>query len=212
MQENRLRVAITHRLIVLEITYMKLKIDLIIFDFDGVIIDSGADIANAINYSLKHFDKAELSKEEIVGYVGHGAEYLIRQCFKDANDELVKEAESFYKKYYLDHCVEETKLYINLKDTLEFFKNKKMAIVTNKPENLTKKILKELLILDYFDLIVGPESVTQLKPNPEGLIKVLQTLNETASKAIMIGDSYTDIEVGRKAGMNTCGVYLRSWR
>ena len=185
---------------------MKLELALIIFDFDGVVIDSGADIAKAVNYTLKHFKRNQLPEEEIISYVGHGAERLIRSSFKEVTDELVAEAMSLYLEYYLAHCLEETKLYNHFKETLEFFKDKKKAIVTNKPESLTVKILQELSILDYFDLIVGPESVTALKPNPEGLLKVLTVLGIGPEAAMMIGDSYTDIEVGKIAGMHTCGV------
>lgn len=186
---------------------MKLRLEIIVFDFDGVIVDSGADIANAINYTLKYFERPLLPKDEIISYVGHGAEHLVRQCFKDSGDEIIGMALSYYKGYYLENCVVETQLYINLKETLEFFKNKKMAVVTNKPENLTKKILNDLGVYEYFQLIIGPESVKELKPNPEGLLKVLSLFDETPpQRAIMIGDSYTDIEVGKRAGMYTCGV------
>jgi phosphoglycolate phosphatase len=185
---------------------MKLKLSTIVFDFDGVIVDSGADIAGAINYTLKYFGKPVLPKDEIISYVGHGAENLVRRCFKGSDEEFIKKALPFYTEYYLDNCVVETRLYNNLKETLEFFKNKKMAVVTNKPEKLTKKILTDLKVFAYFDLVIGPESVRELKPNPEGLLKVLETFNETPENAIMIGDSYTDVEVGRNAGMHTCGV------
>jgi phosphoglycolate phosphatase len=185
---------------------MKLKLEILVFDFDGVIVDSGVDIANAVNHTLRYFNKPVLSKDEIISYVGHGAEYLIRQCFKASSEEQIKKALPYYKEFYLEHCVVETKLYDNLKETLEFFMTKKMAVVTNKPESITKKILYELEVLSYFDLIIGPESVKELKPNPEGLLKVLKVFGGRPEKAIMIGDSYTDIEVGRNAGMHTCGV------
>lgn len=185
---------------------MKLKITTLIFDFDGVIVDSGADIAGSINYTLRHFGYPTLPAKEIVSYVGRGAENLIRRSFKNATDELILTALPFYKEYYLEHCVVETKLYENLKETLEYFANKKKAVVTNKPEALTVKILKELGVFQHFDLIIGPESVKELKPNQEGLLKVLDAFQENPANAIMIGDSHTDVEVGKKARMHTCGV------
>jgi phosphoglycolate phosphatase len=185
---------------------MKLKIELIIFDLDGVIINSGADIASSVNYTLKYFGKAELPEKEIISYVGHGSEKLIRTCFKGEEEELIKAALYVYIGYYLEHCVEKTKLYNNLEETLNFFKYKKMAIVTSKPEKIATKILKELGISDYFYLIIGPESVEELKPNPQGLLKVLKILKEIPENAIMIGDSYSDVEVGKTACVHTCGV------
>jgi phosphoglycolate phosphatase len=162
---------------------MKSGINVIIFDFDGVIINSGADIANAVNYALRHFDRPLLPK-----------------------DEIIANAMPVYREYYLENCIIETVLYENVKETLEFFKDKKIGLVTNKPENLTFKILEELGIREYFKIVIGPESVKKLKPDPEGLLKVIDAFGEEPAKAIMVGDSYTDVEAGRGAGTYTCGV------
>ncbi|MEN6462245.1 MAG: HAD-IA family hydrolase [Syntrophomonas sp.] len=189
---------------------MKFKVNVVVFDFDGVIIDSGADIASAAQDTLKVFNRPVLSKDEIISYVGHGAEVLIRKCFKDCSEEVIEQAIPFYKKYYLDNALIETKLYPNVKETLKVIKedneDKKIALVTNKPEEITKKILAGLGIRQYFDLIMGPESVKKIKPDPEGIRKVLDTFGIAAEKAIMVGDSYVDVEAGRNAGTNTCGV------
>jgi phosphoglycolate phosphatase len=185
---------------------MKLKISAIVFDFDGVIVDSGADIANAVSETLKAFNQPLLSKEEIIKNVGRGAEYLIRSCIKDCSEELFIEAYPYYRKYYLENCILETRLYDNLEETLDYFKDKKLAVFTNKPEELTRKILEGLGVMKYFKLLVGPESVENLKPHPEGLLKILEAFGEEPQNAIMIGDTYTDVEVGKKAGTHTCGV------
>jgi phosphoglycolate phosphatase len=189
---------------------MKFKVNVVIFDFDGVIIDSGADIASAAQHTLKVFNRPVLSKEEIISYVGHGAEVLIRRCFKDCNKEIIEQAIPFYKKYYLDNALIETTLYPNVKEMLKVIKgqgeDKKIALVTNKPEEISKKILAGLGIRQFFDLILGPESVKKIKPDPEGISKVLDTFGIAAEKAIMVGDSYVDVQAGKNAGTNTCGV------
>ncbi|RCX16921.1 phosphoglycolate phosphatase [Anaerobacterium chartisolvens] len=185
---------------------MGIRAGTIVFDFDGVIVDSGADIANAVAYTLKAFGRPVLSREEITGYVGGGAEQLIRKSFKDCGEDIIKEALPFYKKYYLDNCVVETRLYDNVRETLSFFSGKNLAILTNKPEDLTYRILERLEVMKFFKLVIGPESVQRLKPDPEGLVKVLQSLGESPQNALMVGDTYTDIEVGKRAGARTCGV------
>jgi HAD superfamily hydrolase (TIGR01509 family) len=110
----------------------------------------------------------------------------------------------------LENALIETKLYPNVKETLKDIKehrrDKKIALVTNKPEEISKKILAGLGIRQYFDLIMGPESVKKIKPDPEGIRKVLDTFGIVAEKAIMVGDSYVDVKAGRSAGTNTCGV------
>lgn len=188
---------------------MKYGVNVVIFDFDGVIVDSGEDIANAIQFTLKHFQRPVLSNEEIISYVGHGADKLVRSCFKDCDEELVRQAIPFYRKYYLENAIIKTRLYDNVKETLKKLKdtlNKRTALVTNKPEDLTYRIIEGLGVKEYFDIVVGPESVTRLKPDPEGIMKVLGEFGESADKALMVGDSHTDIEAGRKAGTHTCAV------
>lgn len=188
---------------------MKYEANAVMFDFDGVIIDSGADIAHAVQHTLDLFNRPVLSKDEIISYVGHGAEVLIRRSFKDCPEELIKEALPVYKQYYLENALIETMLYEHVHDTLEILKGqkgKKVALVTNKPENIARRILEGLNIGKYFDLVLGPESVKKMKPDPEGIMKVLATFGIEAEKAVMVGDSHTDIEAGRSAGILTCGV------
>ncbi|MCX8131082.1 MAG: HAD-IA family hydrolase [Clostridia bacterium] len=185
---------------------MKYQIDAIVFDFDGVIVDSGADIANAVCHTLRAFGKPLLTRGEIISYVGRGAEQLIRSCFKNCNEDMVKEALPVFKRYYLDNCIVDTKLYDNVKATLEFFKDKKMAVFTNKPEDLTHKILVNLGISVYFKVVIGPESVGRMKPDPEGLLRIIDVFGVQPGRTIMVGDTYTDVEVGKRAGTRTCGV------
>lgn len=184
----------------------KLSLNVIVFDFDGVIINSGADLANAVQYTQRQLGRPVLPKEEIISYVGRGVENLIRRSFKGSSEEIIQKAIPIYKEYYYNNCVVDTVLYPNVKEILEYFKDKKIALVTNKPENMSRKILECLNVNQYFDMIIGPESVKNMKPDPEGLLKVLDTFGESPKKAIMVGDSHTDVEAGKKAGMYTCGV------
>jgi len=185
------------------------ELNVLIFDLDGVIINSGADIANAVNHTRRLFDRPLLSNDEIISYVGYGAEALIRCSFKECSEDLIQKALPLYLQYYLDNAMIETSLYPNVKETLEDLKERrediKIALVTNKPEVITEKILAGLGVRQYFDLIVGPESVKKMKPDPEGIIKVLNTLGRSSKQAVMIGDSHIDIEAGRCAGTKTCG-------
>lgn len=192
------------------VALMKYQVDAVIFDCDGVIINSGADIAAGVQYTLQLFNRPVLSRDEIISYVGHGAEVLIRKSFKDCSEALINEATPIYKKYYLENALIETTLYDHVAETLDYIKShmgdKKIALVTNKPENIAQKILDGLGIREYFDLVVGPESVKEMKPDPEGIIKVLKKFGIAAEKTIMVGDSHTDVEAGKSAGTITCGV------
>lgn len=189
---------------------MKYPVKLIIFDFDGVIIDSGQDIASAVQYVLKLFDQSVLTREEIIGYVGHGVEYLISKCFKGCDDDTIKQVIPIYRKHYLENAVVETRLYEHVEETLEYIKksgeDNRIALVTNKPEDLTYKILDVFGVKQYFDMVVGPESVKKMKPDPEGILQVLEQFKIPPHQAIMVGDSHVDVEAGKNAGTITCGV------
>lgn len=188
---------------------MKYKVQAVIFDFDGVIIDSGLDIANAVKHTLKRFSRPVLTTDEIISYTGHGSEFLIRKSFQDCSDDLIMQALPAYNKYYLENALIETRLYPHVKETLGLLKGHpgyKIALVTNKPEDIAYRILAGLDIEDYFDAILGPESVKNMKPDPEGIRQVLAAFQITPNNAVMVGDSHTDIEAGRNAGTYTCGV------
>ncbi len=187
---------------------MKHQLDLVIFDFDGVIIDSGSDIANAVQYTLREFGRPVLSRGEIISYVGHGAEWLIRESFSGSTEETIQQAIPFYRKFYLENSLAETRLYQHVQESLVWIKQemgKRIALVTNKPEDVAERILAGLGIAAYFDMVVGPESA-RMKPDPDGILKVLATLGVSAEKALMVGDSHTDIEAGKNAAVLTCGV------
>lgn len=188
---------------------MKYQVNLIIFDFDGVIINSGQDIASAVQHVLKLFNQPILTREEIISFIGHGVEHLIRNCFSGCDDDTIEQVMPIYRKHYLENAVVETRLYEHVKETLECIKsskNKKIALVTNKPEDLALKILEVLGVKQYFDMVVGPESVKKMKPDPEGILQVLGHFKLPAQHAIMVGDSYVDVEAGKNAGTLTCGV------
>lgn len=187
---------------------MKSFVNLVIFDFDGVIINSGSDIANAVRNALYRFKQPLMSKEEIIKHIGHGSEELIRKCFPHFNDEQIKAAHEYYKQYYRDNAVNETRLYPQVENVLQRLKhlNKRVALVTNKSEEITLKILSFLNIDQYFDMVLGPESLIQKKPDPEGILKVLTSFKITSSQAIMVGDSWVDVKAGKAAKVLTCGV------
>lgn len=153
-----------------------LDINTIIFDFDGVVIDSGEDISDAVNKTLVHFGRPEIGIDKIISYVGDGALNLIKRCFTDADDELIYNALNYYRDYYFNNPVVKTCLYPGVREILEKFLDKgiKTAIVTNKPGLITMKILEQLDAGMFFDMVVAPEHIKNMKPHPEGLLKVME--------------------------------------
>lgn len=181
---------------------MQLCLDLIILDFDGVVIDSAGDICAAVNHTRALFSLPALSLPTIMNYIGDGVKALIERSFAGSDPETTDKALTLYREYYRAHLLDETRLYPHVECTLETLSKlgKKIALVTNKSESLAELILTGLGVKTYFDLIVGPESVTLMKPDPQGIIKVLEAFRNPARRAIMVGDTHTDIEAGRRAG------------
>lgn len=182
-----------------------LDIDVVIYDFDGVLIDSAAGIANSVQATQRHFATNVMDIPAIVSFVGHGAKYLIDGCLAELPEDDRKTALVWYKNYYHENCMFGTSLYPTVKETLEFFYSREIPqfIVSNKPEPITRTIVKELEAEKYFQGMYGPESLKNMKPDPEGLLKCMESCNR--HKGIMVGDSYTDILAGKRAGIHTCG-------
>ena len=187
---------------------MGMGIDAVILDFDGVIADTGKDIAGAVNHTLARFGMGALDYGSIIRHVGHGARSLVANCAgvhgKDSLDAML----AVYKEYYLEHYADETTLYPGVAEFLALLAGRGVpaAVVTNKPGDITAKILRKFGILGSFGALVSPESVSRMKPHPEGLLAALGMLGKDPGGALMVGDSAGDIEAGKRAGTSTCGV------
>jgi 2-phosphoglycolate phosphatase len=182
--------------------------DLIIFDFDGVRADTGPDIANAANYVLKQLNLPQLPPETIISFIGGGAEPLVRQCLGNRADELFDKALALFKKRYSDYPFVDTVAYPGVPELQAHYRaaGKTMTIATNKTEAVTWKILEGLHLTAYFQVIVGPDSITQRKPHPEALQRIIAQVGGIPAKTVMIGDTEADILAGQSAGTITGGV------
>lgn len=192
-----------------------MKIQAVVFDFDGVLADTALDIAASIQATQRHFGAPEMTVTQILSFVGFGAKYLIDNTVPVGDEETMAGVLQWYKAYYEAHPCEATALYPGIAETLEAFARQgvKMSVVSNKPEAITRLIIDTLQIGDYFTRVIGPESVTKMKPDPEGLLLCGRAMFEELGEAfdpdacMMVGDSYTDIQAGKAAGFGkTCAV------
>ena len=181
-------------------------IDLIIFDLDGTLVDSREDMANAVNFTLKQIGLREKNISEISSYIGKGIEDLIRGSLGNKQEALLKRALSIFVEYYRKHSTDTTVLYPNVKEILEYFKNKRKTIVTNRNYEFALTTLNKLGIRDYFEDIVGGDDIGCMKPSSCPLDRSMGRLNADKEKAIIVGDMDIDIVAGKKAGIITCGV------
>lgn len=185
------------------------KINLLIFDLDGTLIDSKRDIATCVNLTLRDLHLPAVSEEVVYSYVGHGVRDLIEKSVGDGQGDRARfnEGLKIFKQYYLSHLLDETCPFPGIVDILRHFSDRKKAVLTNKPQEFTDPILKGLDLIKYFDLIVGAEAGFPKKPDPTAVIHIMENLQCPPDRTVLIGDSAVDIETGKNAGILTCGVF-----
>jgi phosphoglycolate phosphatase len=184
-----------------------LKIDLLIFDLDGTLAETRQDLANAVNYALHKLDKVTLDVPTIASYVGNGVGKLLeRSLGKEYTPEEYEEAWRFFHEHYSVHLVDNTCLYPGIKEILEHFSAKKMAVLSNKSHPYTVTMVERLGISPYFQLVMGSQDGLERKPSPQVILHILKQLDAAPQETVIIGDTSNDIEAGQAAGIHTCAV------
>jgi phosphoglycolate phosphatase len=183
-----------------------MPIKLIIFDLDGTLVDTSRDITNALNYALKPYGLKDLTVEDTIKMVGEGITRLIEKILGDGKSKIEDEVIKRFLEYYSEHLVDYSSIYPHVRETLEKLDSYKKAVISNKREYLSTKLLEKLDLLKYFDLIIGSDTVAERKPSPVPVIYVFTRLGVTPYESMIVGDSNYDIEAGRKAGVKTVAV------
>jgi len=176
------------------------------FDLDGTLADTRADLTDAVNNTLQRLALPPLSMEQVCRYVGDGVHTLLSRALGPAHRDVIDTGVRFFREYYGIHLLDQTRLYPGVRETLEYFQAKRKAVVTNKPLDFTVRILKGLEIDAYFEIVLGGDSTVERKPHPEPARKVLSTTGVEARLAVMVGDSPADIEMAQQAGIYSVGV------
>ena len=177
----------------------------VFFDLDGTLFDTAPELSFATNQMLKDIDLQELESDIIKSFIGKGADNLIRKSISYSSRQdpevLFKKARKLFDKYYILNAAQSLP-YDGAEEVLMKLKKKKLSLacVTNKPEIFTHKILEESGLISYLDLVVSGDTVSRKKPDPMPLQYSCDKLELEPKEAIMVGDSYNDIEAGFSAG------------
>lgn len=169
---------------------------ILVFDFDGTLIESAPELQHCLNTVLAEQGRSALPVEAVKKMIGNGVKKLVERGFNATGGppaDLDATLERFMEHYHAAP-VEDT-LYEGVRQTLNLLRDAgyRMAICTNKPYQATMRILNGLEIAGYFEAVAGGDSFPVRKPDPAHLLGVLEILNTTPSRAIMIGDSPNDI-------------------
>ena len=173
-----------------------------LFDLDGTLVDSVADLATAVN--LLRFEMAlpPLSLEAIRSYVGDGATALVTRSLPPG--AFTPARLQRFLEHYGAHLLDTTRPYPGILDFLAAQRRRPLAVVTNKPLALTNQLLQGLGLDTYFPVVVGGDSCAEKKPSPLPVQLALEGLGAAAADAVLIGDHHTDLRAARAAGVRTC--------
>ena len=184
----------------------------ILLDLDGTLVDTAPDLMKAHNHVMKKFGYPTKSTNELKALIGQGAKAMIGRAiwgqakkeFGLVQDEKIKkEMVEEFIDFYGQNIINESTLIKGVEEFLIWSKknNISMGVCTNKQEHLAVDLLKKIGIYEYFEYVAGSNTFDYCKPDPRHLTNVIEILGGEISKSIMIGDSETDANAGKNAGI-----------
>ena len=193
-------------------TPMNVQHQLIMFDLDGTLVETGMEIYAAVEDTLAQFAFAPVSREKVYGWIGRGSRELLIQVLvfslqrTDAQvrqHERLAEIEVQFAQHYQRHSGTTGRLYPQVLGTLQALKARgiKLAVVTNKDTLNTGIVLQKHGLLALFDLVIAGDTLPTRKPDPAGITHCLHVFKIPASAALFVGDSVIDAEAARNAGI-----------
>ena len=183
-----------------------MSITTIIFDLDGTLIDSARDLQALLEPTLRRDGRRPLTIEETKQCIGWGMIKRVERPFTmtgppldpESHDAVIAE----FKARYEATDPSRTRVYPGVAETLALLQpGHRIGLCTNKPARATERVLAALGLADFFHGISGGDSLAFRKPDPRHLLDAIRRAGGLAERAVMVGDSETDIEVGRAAGV-----------
>jgi len=183
---------------------MKIKPEAILFDMDGVLVDSVDAWLASLNIALSQFNHEKITRDEFIeNYWGHDLHDTLDIIGVD--QKAVKVCNGAYEKN-----LNKVKLYPNVKSTLHKLNGYKKGIITNTPKYQTHRILEKFDLNKYFDTVVTSDDVRHAKPDPEIVFKACKLLEVKPGGTIVVGDTKSDIEAGKAAGCTIIGMNIKA--
>ena len=189
--------------------------EMLLIDVDGTLVDSVPDLAFCVDEMMKALGMPLRGENEVRHWVGNGVERLVRRALigqldGEPDEALFQKAYPLYLDLYADNTSKRSCLYPGVKEGLDYFKAKgfKVGCVTNKAEQFTIPLLKDLGIYDYFGIVVSGDTLPKKKPDPMPLLHAAEFFGVQPENATMIGDSVSDVKAARAAGFR---IYCMSY-
>jgi pyrophosphatase PpaX len=181
-----------------------MKINTILFDLDGTLINTNELIVASFLHTLNKFYPGQYKREHVIPFMGP----TLTESFSTVDEDRVEELITEYRRFNMEMHDEYVEEYETVYETIETLHNKgyKIGIVTTKARNVVEMGLNFSRLKQFFDTVITIDDVQNAKPHPEPIQLALKKLNSTPEESIMVGDNYHDIEGGKNAGTKTAGV------
>ena len=187
---------------------MKHNIRAVLFDLDGTLADTLADLANATNWALTQLDCPTHPLNSYRYKVGDGARELCARALPADRQHLVDDAVQLMRSRYEKHCFESTRLYPGIPELVAGLAKRgyQLAVLSNKPDDFTKRMVAHYFKPSLFDAVRGQLPNVPLKPDPTAALQIAAELGVPPAQWLYLGDTNTDMRTAHAAGMLPVGV------
>ncbi len=179
----------------------------ILFDLDGTLVDTAPDLIGALNHVLELHDLGSVPEEHIRSHVGHGAIATLKRGFsyhdRAVDDAFLKSCHQAFLDHYIANISATSRPYAGAENLIRSMADEglRLGVCTNKKEELSLRLLRELGLAELFHAICGADSVANHKPHPEHILHTIEVAGGDVSASVMIGDTQTDVDAARAAGI-----------
>lgn len=184
----------------------------VVFDLDGTLVDSASDLIATLNAVIAQEGLGPIPRERVGHVVGHGALKMLDRAFLYhglvLEDALRSRLIQNFLAIYADRLADETRPFEGVGEVLDTLKTEGwiLAVCTNKYESMSRRLLAELRLDRYFAAICGSDTFAVRKPDPGHLFGTIEKAGGMPGRSIMVGDSATDIDTAKAAGIPAIGV------
>lgn len=182
-----------------------------IFDLDGTLTDTLESLVYSVRKTLEEMGLRKITEEQTRKFVGNGARYLMEQAIRAGGDSeggRIEEAMEVYGRVFDENCTYRVFPYDGIEQLLHNLRerNIRIAVLSNKPDRQTKKVVAEIFGEGVFDYVSGQQEKIRRKPQPDGVLHILEVLDIAKEECLYVGDSEVDVKTGQNAGVQTVAV------
>jgi phosphoglycolate phosphatase len=183
--------------------------EMVLIDLDGTLVDSVPDLAYSVNRMRETLGLKPWGETRVREWVGNGIERLVRRALVgqldgEPEEPLFQKAYSIFLDLYAQNTSKRSQLYPGAREGLNWLKQHsyKLGCVTNKAAQFTEPLLKQLNVFDDFAIVISGDTLPRQKPDPMPLLHAAELFGVEASRALMVGDSVSDVRAARAAGFS----------